>query len=692
MDIKFYGIPQGTALTLSASVGAITVTQPVAAWGGGNTGGGGGENTPGARMTISLRRAQQQVAPEGIAFFANVSGFDAQPQAAAPGAMPASGDVYDAEMHDITYVWDFGDPTAPTNAYERMLPEWRDNNVGYGPFPAHVFTAPGTYTILCGAYERSSGKQAFASIDVTVGDPDVFFSEAGTICIAPDGNFTGAPTSVSANRVTSIAAAYSRYNLMKFDGIPTRILLKSGQVHQIGEDTGWGGTNSVYISTWGGAARAIVERTNNQNGNDCSFIIYDSSLLTGAVLANIDYRDTWVASDPVTSGTFKPTSFMRVSSGHVCVYNCTASGVDGGFSVGTAQNCVTILSNCSVTGWRTIGFWVGGEQPQMGNPETPLTAYAAFVGCRATQDIQATQNGAASPTSVGFISNHLGPIRTSTIGYLHMDGLEFFARNGWSARSDGSPADQECFRDHRNDSRSKAYISRLFAEGGFRGAYWSSSGMGAPNHPCNTVMDKFYVLASANSTWGMALELSCVTIRNGIIHVPNVKNDPGVNPYNSPLSHGNSVSTQTAENRLYPLKIHNVTIVSEQSSANNPAAYNVLALQGAGYWNEGQVQAANNVLHRPNVSGGFTGDMPLDTTRLGIEPRNLGFKWYAFNGLPAKIPMDTSYATPANPMSFFRPLPGSPAIASATGALVAYDDLLGNVRPASASRGAIEPA
>jgi hypothetical protein len=168
------------------------------------------------------------------------------------------------------------------------------------------------------------------------------------------------------------------------------------------------------------------------------------------------------------------------------------------------------------------------------------------------------------------------------------------------------------------------------------------------------------------------------------------KNDAGANPYSHGINLGYLAHMQTAENRLYPVKIHNLSFINEQTPANNSSAW-VTVLVGTEYWNEGQVQIGNNVVHRPNYPGGFTGDAPLDTTRLGIEPRNLGYKWYAYGSIPAKIPMDTSYATPANPLSLWRPLPGSPAIASATGALVAYDDFLGNVRPASASRGATEP-
>lgn len=684
------GVPQSSSYTGSIAKNGRNWSVSIPAYGGGNTGGGGGTNSPGVSLTISMRRAQTlRVAPEGIAFFANVSGFDAQPPAHLPGVMPAAGDVYDETMHDITYVWDFGD-TGTWLAYERMLPQWNDRSVGYGPFPSHVFANPGTYTVLCGAYERSSGKQAFASIDVTVADPNVFFQDAYTICIAPDGNFTGAPTTVSANRVTTLVAAESRFNAIRGDGQPVRVLLKSGQVHTATKDTGWGWTGGTYISTWGGTARAIVERTNNTNGNDASFILYgdQSGLNPGCIIANIDYRCGWNAADPVSSTTYKPTRFLRFAAGHCTAYNCNAMGVGSGYGTSFTANATGIFANCSVTGWRGIGWWLPGQFEQMASPSEPLTTYVGIVGCAAVQDVQATQNSTDDNGNPGIGQNQLGPLRAGGVGYMHIDGFETFTRQGWSLRANGTIADQG-IRDGRADPRSRGFVSRLYAEGGWQ--VYSIEKANYPTHqPCNTVLDKFYVLASANTAGGISVRSSCVTVRNGVIHAPNVKNDTS-DRYAWGLGIGYIVDQQSAENRLYPVKIYNVTIINEQNAANNSGAWVPFDVNVA-YWNEGQVQTGNIVTHRPNIAGGFTGDMPLDTTRLGIEPRYLGFKWYAFNAIPAKIPMDTSYATPANPLSLWRPTTGSPAIASATGDLVAYDDFLGNVRPASASRGAVEPA
>lgn len=143
--IYFPHTPDQTPLTLTIAAVGITRSESLT-WGGVQGGGG----TGGATLTISMRRGEQQIAPEGIAFFADVSGFDV-------GA-PVGEEVYDPRLHDIHYEWTFGDPgeyTAPVN----VLAEWKNRNVAYGPFPAHIFSQPGTYTVVCTARHGAARRQ-----------------------------------------------------------------------------------------------------------------------------------------------------------------------------------------------------------------------------------------------------------------------------------------------------------------------------------------------------------------------------------------------------------------------------------------------------------------------------------------------------------------------------------------------------
>lgn len=674
----------GTARTTSVTFLGKTYTGQTSAWGGGNTGGGGGEPTPGVSLTISLRRGLQQVAPEGIAFFANVSGFDAIQRTANP---PAPGEVYDPAMHEITFVWDFGDPGSQSHVHERMLPEWNDLNVGYGPFPAHVFANPGTYTVNCAAYERSSGKQAFASVTVTVADPNVWFADSQTIVIDPDGDFAGAPTSVAANRCTSIAAANSRHAAIKNNG-DVRILYRAGKTHPFAASLSYGNIPNVYINTWGGTARAIVTSI------DASYEFRGTNAKPGGTIANIDFRGPWDAANP-GDNTSKGGVFFGAHSGFCVAYNCKATGVDLGYMTSYTDNRTFIAASCSVEGWKNMGFYLESEIPARDNAALPMNSYVGLVGCRATQNVQATANGLGKQNIAPHWDNDHGPLRAQDFGFMHIDGFEGFTRNGWTRRDNGWPASQQVIRDHRNDPRSKGYISRLFAEGGFDGAYKNMDAQGRPSKPCNTVLDKFMMLGCAETAFLLWIGLSCTTARNGVMQRPNKRSDS--NKHRSGITIGDLASKQTTENTLYPVRVHNITIVNELDQTEDPSSWLPVEIFG-GFWSEGQVQVANNVVHRPNFPGGFVGDMPLDTTRLPIEPRYLGYKWRgdAYAGgtsLAPRIPMDTFYATPSNQTwSFWRPMTGSPAIGSATGNLVAYDDLLGNVRPASASRGATEPA
>jgi hypothetical protein len=178
------------------------------------------------------------------------------------------------------------------------------------------------------------------------------------------------------------------------------------------------------------------------------------------------------------------------------------------------------------------------------------------------------------------------------------------------------------------------------------------------------------------------------------LHRPNVRTGQDSFGRSIQIGHGKP-DKFSAEARRERVDIYNVTIINEMDDA---------AAADKGWtpvdirpdcFNDGVVRVENIVMHQPNRTGGLTPDVPLDDTKLDFDPMYLGYAWKAHQannkGQSQKLPMDTSFATPRKPWSLWRPLPGSPAIGSATGDLVAYDDILGNVRPVKASRGAIEP-
>jgi len=92
-------------------------------------------------------------------------------------------------FHEIQYAWDFGDSRSGS---------WGDKSTGsagtgantsrnsaYGPVAAHVFETPGTYTMTLTAYDGTH--TAMATRQIVIGDPNIVFSGANTVCVAATG-------------------------------------------------------------------------------------------------------------------------------------------------------------------------------------------------------------------------------------------------------------------------------------------------------------------------------------------------------------------------------------------------------------------------------------------------------------------------------------------------------------------------
>lgn len=633
-----------------------------------------------AKLIIGARRGQQQIAPEGIAFFAEISGFDAQ--------RPAGSTVYDPALHDIAYTWSFGDP-GNYAAPENMLAPWRDANKGYGPFPSHVFTKPGTYTVTCTAVERSSGKSASASTTVTVQDPQTVFTPATTVVCAAGGNFDGAPAHDAANRTTTFAAAISRLKALKLAGQPARLLFRGGDVFDMTAQTYAGNQfHNLYVSSFGSGRATIRARAGG-----AVFQVWDSLPVSGGSISRLAFVGPWDSTtetrDPaLASGN---TFGVDVSGGFCTVHDCTGSGLWTAFTTGSVPGLTAIFSDCRATNWEDYGLYVVAEKSV--EPNGVLTSYVGVLGCRLDQDRNALQG--ANGKSTTDRGNRHGAMRCHAPGYLYVDALDGFARNGWTAVG-GVPGDQNVIRDHRNEPRSRGFFSRIMGEGGWQ-AYSNGSATGEGHEPCNTVIDKAYFLGSARSVGSLGITASAFTGRNILVHRPNV--GTGADTPNGAIALGDSqVVNFLPTAKPEPVRLYNVTIVNEldntqqaRNKSGNTSWTPITVNQDR--YDTGMTQVANIVVHRPAFAGGETADMPLDATRLGLVPRYLGYRWknHAASSLGDNLVMDTSFATPANPWSLWRPQAGSKAIGSAAG-LVAHDDLLGNVRPAKASRGAVEPA
>lgn len=402
----------------------------------------------------------------------------------------------------------------------------------------------------------------------------------------------------------------------------------------------------------------------------------------------------------------RPPGAIDIESGHNTVWNCSARGIRTGYSVGQTPGGTAIIGNCDATDWEDYGCYVSGKKVAAGQART---GYFAILGSRLAQHPQALQGG--NGKSVKDLANRHGSMRWHARRYHHVDALDTMARNGWTTVA-GMPVDQNGLRDHRSDPESLAFISRWGCEAGWGGyangpattkdgtGDGADEGLESVYKPCNTVIDKACLLGGARNVLLLGISASAFTARNVILHRANVGTGADVPARAIQIGTGNVLFFRVRV-RVEPIRLYNFTIVNEldniQQARNNQAAPSWVPIDiRAGCHDKRTVQIANSVVHRPNFSGGFVADGPLDSTRLGLVPRYLGYRWknHVASNLGDKLVMDTSFATPANPFSLWRPRraaegsPASPAIGSAAGPLVAYDDMVGAVRPQPASRGA----
>lgn len=97
-------------------------------------------------------------------------------------AVGTSADGIAEPFHELEFRWDFGDPTATGVWAESGEPRGRAR----GAVAAHVFNAPGTYTVWL-TVRAPDGNQASISTDIVVSDADVVFA-GRTYFVAANGD------------------------------------------------------------------------------------------------------------------------------------------------------------------------------------------------------------------------------------------------------------------------------------------------------------------------------------------------------------------------------------------------------------------------------------------------------------------------------------------------------------------------
>ncbi len=630
-------------LGFSVSIGAFPID------GAANQGQGG--DTPGVEAQINIiRRSRLWCAPEGVVFEVAVSGFDA--------AGPSGGAIYDDRFHDLYYFWDFGDAytfSAPQN----LPPVHRNANVAYGPMASHTYRAEGIYTVSVLVVEPSSGKQATATLQVPVGNPDAQFPGLNTLFVSPSSDWTNAPA--GAGHYTSFDAAIAA--VLGNDAAPRRILLNRGENHTF---SGAGlGTSSA--SRWptchimagaGTGARPVVSCTGG--------FYWDDTATTGSgadkdfVLQGIDFVGPY--SSVTNSGTAIDLFTMFQNAPQLLLLDQVSMSGFGhaifstDYGSSSSAHRTTVLNDSVITDFQAWGF-------------ADYDKFAtAITGCSLRAHVDAL---------VDSTPNMGAPLRSNG-GKTIVHSCDGFSRQGWSPHGDHI-ATQPSFRlNAEGVAGAKIVVAASAVEGGHEALQIKLSGVGTA-HAVNALIEKNYMVGGYQTYNMVSLDMGGVTVRNNVMVWPDTGR---LQTTNDPSAFVRADSSQgDGENQSSPIRVYSNTMVNLLAAANHtwtdqPAArVNVTGFTA--------VTEANNVEYQPNLTSPVTGDAPLATSPAMWVPREKGYR-------TSSVPLQSQTATPPGITATYAPLSGSDAIGDALAGPVARDDFDGDVRPQYPSRGAFE--
>ena len=640
---RFDGFPTGTAVALSVTQGGNVYSGNVAAW----------EQPAATPMSLNLEATRLTgTAPMGVMF-------------AATANSPAS--RAESPYHDIECVWEFGNP----GSYSALqnTPLWgTDRNVAYGPRTAHVFDAPGSYTITCTAHDGEN-PPAIATITVTVEDPDTVFAGADTAVVSTAGDFSGAPAGASQH--TSIAAA-----MAALDGRQNmRLLLRDGESYTDALDvseSGGSGRRLAIGAFPGTGPRPILSRPTGGNGIafTTSKFNFDEISIAGCEIAG-----AYDPTDPNPDGTLGGTAISFGTSTNqpltafktiwdMDIHNIGGSGLAlrGIDDTDEPQkNCV--VGNTRISGWGDYGVFA------------PDTAGFALVGSAGIQPT-GTRNGNGKYTSPVNYPNH-GCIRMSRVyGRTVLSNVDLACFSDWSA----GPTSQSFQRPFRWNNGRRAdmelVMDRLRIEGGLFQIYQETGSSGAQVTDNWVVADRIHYINSDHWSKPVQQEMGGVTLRNFIAVVPNCTPGAGTGVQR--------MFTDRAENSVAPgaqtrrSEFYSSALIDLRSDANartrsgnntdrdfKPGEFQDLAANS--YWGA-------MILHAPNmVTGGETGQAPLDSAAQ-YQVIYDGERW-------RDGPVDLSRAYSNDATARFAPLSGSVAIGGAgSDEKVSLIDFDGNLR------------
>lgn len=563
---------------------------------------------------LTSGRSTEMVAPEGIAFAP-----DPALVGSAFGISAPTGD-YDRRLHDLRYEWSFGDPgafVAPVN----VRPGYKDSNVAVGFDAAHVYRAPGTYTVRLDIRGTISGQPAHAWSErtVTIGDPETIFGGSRTYFVSPSSNWSQAPA--GAQRVTSLDDAAGWSNEGGASG-PYRIMLNRGETfafggRRFGFNVDIGPTIHVVPGPGAGALPVL-----NCTGGFGAGGYYDAgyankTLVVQGVVMTGPY-DPVAPGDPDATNSF--SFWGSYSPRQILLDRCEMRGFGHGIYLGEDCPRHIYVSDSVIEGygqWGIIGDGVDGLY---------------LLGTRVQSHVNA-------PIDNGF--NMGGPIRLGgRVGKFVASAIDGFTRQGWSGAGGGYIATQPVIRVEVDEhAGQRINVTRSSMEGGFT-MLSLSRGSASPtlnSVVVNALVEDCYFLGGYQTTSVVGNDLGGLTLRDNVTVIPNttVRVGPGLAAFLE-LHHFGSAPVLAA-----PINVIDNTVVNltndEITVVSNAPGYSAVTVSGT-------------ISHQPALTPPQASAVSLVTSPSMWTPREIGYR-----SMSAALVAGT--ATPAGAAVPYTPAP-----------------------------------
>ncbi len=549
---------------------------------------------------------------DSLAIAPHVQWFDVSNLVGFTPAAPSPGQTFNPQAHDITYIWDFGDPTSTPHPSCNLPNAWRNTNIAYGKRVCHVFDAPGNYTVTLFAFDQN-GNYGTATVAVSVVNPDTAFPGNRTICVNPVGDavFTGAPA--GAQQLQGLAAIEGAIGGL---GSQTaRVLLKRGSTFS-GTIPWPNAAPNRYVSAYGTGADPIITHTADGDiiGTPQAPALYNK-------FVNLDYRGDWNPDTEI--GRY--TNFSGLGRGFFLLHKCRFNGfilfAPGSDPIGTIT-----FSSCLLENWRDYGTIIA----------TPTTDHrVAYIGTAVHQSSNALvgQPNSFFGSKVGNLGS---PVRAPHMVASFWSCSSFFSNAGWSLNGNigAIPRTQT----HINAVQGALRIDggglasftgqivntmdRVVAEGGSGILAVASS-----SETTNWVIDKVIIIGNSYAAFGQPMSITggC-TLRNVFIFWPNT-------PAGQQLPTGiitNSASTSNGANArrvaIYGLTFYSPITGANKANAGGGTSFDLWEPNGQTPFSN--LIAENNVIHLPAQGVPAVASAPVQIVAIpGLTTLFRGPRW-----------------------------------------------------------------